>query len=90
MTLAPAPIGIVPRLHVFLSYRNPEARFADVLKEHLIQDFIGYSRGFSRIRYHKRSCWIALAGRDRQGSAAGPAPDYHLQQLFDVSPLDQL
>jgi hypothetical protein len=41
MTLAPAPIGIVPRLHVFLSYRNPEARFADVLKEHLIQDFIG-------------------------------------------------
>jgi TIR domain len=41
MTLAPAPIAIVPRLHVFLSYRNPEARFADVLKEHLIQDFIG-------------------------------------------------
>jgi hypothetical protein len=41
MTLAPTPIGIVPRLHIFLSYRNPEAKFADVLKEHLIQDFIG-------------------------------------------------
>jgi hypothetical protein len=28
-------------LQVFLSYRTIEARFADVLKEHLLQDFIG-------------------------------------------------
>lgn len=28
-------------LHVFLSYRSVEARFADVLKQHLVEDFIG-------------------------------------------------
>ncbi|MDX1547236.1 MAG: toll/interleukin-1 receptor domain-containing protein [Rhodothermales bacterium] len=31
----------VSKLRVFLSYRTVEARFADVLKEHLIKDFIG-------------------------------------------------
>lgn len=38
---AMTPMGIVPKLHVFLSYRSVEARFADVLKVHLIRDFIG-------------------------------------------------
>jgi hypothetical protein len=33
--------AIVSKLRVFLSYRTVEARFADVLKEHLIRDFIG-------------------------------------------------
>src|ERR1041384_6150853 len=32
---------IASKLHIFLSYRSVEARFADVLKEHLIRDFIG-------------------------------------------------
>lgn len=31
----------VPKLHIFLSYRSVEARFADALKEHLMEDFIG-------------------------------------------------
>jgi hypothetical protein len=38
---AMTPTAIVPKLHVFLSYRSVEARFADVLKVHLIRDFIG-------------------------------------------------
>jgi len=41
MTSTPTRIGIVPRLHVFLSYCTVEAKFADVLKERLVQDFIG-------------------------------------------------
>jgi len=36
----------VPRLNVFLSYRSVEARFADILKEHLLQDFIGLVKIF--------------------------------------------
>ncbi len=35
------PTGIVSKLNVFLSYRSVEARLADLLKTHLIQDFIG-------------------------------------------------
>jgi hypothetical protein len=31
----------VPTLNAFLSYRSVEARFADVLKSHLVEDFIG-------------------------------------------------
>jgi TIR domain-containing protein len=41
MIPAPTPTRTVSRLHVFLSYRTVEAKFADVLKEHLVQDFIG-------------------------------------------------
>lgn len=40
---AMTPTGIIPKLHVFLSYRSVEARFADVLKGHLVRDFIGRS-----------------------------------------------
>jgi TIR domain len=35
------PAGSRSKLNVFLSYRSVEARFADVLKEHLVRDFIG-------------------------------------------------
>jgi hypothetical protein len=40
VTSAPSP-KLTSRLVVFLSYRSVEARFADVLKQHLIHDFIG-------------------------------------------------
>ena len=41
-----APNGIIPKLHIFLSYRTVEAKFADMLKTHLIQDFIGLVKVF--------------------------------------------
>ena len=37
---SPSP-KLTSKLSVFLSYRSVEARFADVLKQHLIHDFIG-------------------------------------------------
>lgn len=37
----PATTGLVSKLHIFLSYCNAEVRFADVLKQHLLRDFIG-------------------------------------------------
>jgi len=37
---APSP-KLRSKLSIFLSYRSVEARFADVLKQHLIHDFIG-------------------------------------------------
>jgi len=39
--MTPTPTRTISRLHVFLSYRTIEARLADALKEHLVQDFIG-------------------------------------------------
>jgi hypothetical protein len=42
--MTPAAIG--SKLHVFLSYRTVEARFADALKDHLIRDFIGLVKVF--------------------------------------------
>lgn len=39
--MMPAPTATISKLQVFLSYRSVEARFADVLKEHLQHDFIG-------------------------------------------------
>jgi hypothetical protein len=35
------PTKLMSKLSIFLSYRSVEARFADVLKRHLIRDFIG-------------------------------------------------
>ncbi len=32
---------IASKLHLFLSYRSVEAKFADLLKKHLVRDFIG-------------------------------------------------
>jgi TIR domain len=40
MNPSPSP-KLTSKLSVFLSYRSVEARFADVLKQHLIRDFIG-------------------------------------------------
>ena len=37
----PSPTKLSSKLSVFLSYRSVEARFADLLKQHLIHDFIG-------------------------------------------------
>jgi hypothetical protein len=33
--------GMLSKFHIFLGYRSVEARFADVLKDHIVQDFIG-------------------------------------------------
>jgi len=35
------PPKLVSKLSVFLSYRSVEARFADVLKQHMVHDFLG-------------------------------------------------
>jgi hypothetical protein len=40
MNASPSP-KLTSKLSVFLSYRSVEARFADVLKQHLVHDFIG-------------------------------------------------
>ena len=58
---------LASKLFIFLSYRSVEARFADVLKRNLTNDFIGMVEVFLASDTHEYSCrhQVALPSSSR-------------------------